>query len=169
MKIVTGKKYHAVGSSKPSESRMSAVLFDSTSTKTVSHFIHIEPGQVFKFSTFNLPDEAKLTFHRVYTGGGVMPHSSGCLCGAEDSESVKVLASEVFKIDCWPVYLNNCTGVLFLSVPGTYMLELNDPKHLGNFLAFAEEMDAGVIPDGLLIGNCACDYYVGTNAQHTPQ
>lgn len=160
--IVTGKKHFTIGSGKNKEEQISSLLFDNSSTSKVSHFIHIEPCQAFKFSTFNLPDGVYLKFHRVFASGGAMPQGNGCLCDSTEAKAVGAVASEPFKIDCKPVVLDNCNGVLFLTIPGTYMLELSDESVLGQFLAFAEEVDCCCLPSGLIIGNIGSDnQYIG--------
>ena len=159
--IVTGKKIVTVTSTVNGEDKPSSLLFDQNSTKRVSHFIHIEPCQAFQIYTFGLPDGAYLTVHRAFVGGGDMPQGSGCLCGVEPGQMVSALATEPFKIDCKPVVVDNCTNVLFLTVPGTYLFELNSDEHLGKFLAFAEAIECCCLPTGLIIGNAKPDGYVG--------
>lgn len=160
--ISTGRKTLAVGKS-GGEETPSSLLFDHKSSSAVSHFINIEPCQVFKFSTFGLPDGVTLTLHRVYLAGGVMPQGTGCICEPDPAKGVQPMATEVFKINCKPVVIDNCNGALFLSVPGTYVLELNDESKLGNFIAMAEEVECCCVPNGLLIGNVGInDTYVGT-------
>lgn len=166
MNITTGKKIvvkrvEAVGGTHV-EGFDPTALFDQKSTKTTSHFLNIDSCKAMKLSTFGLKDGAYLTLHRVLLGGAVFPQSSGCLCECEDGEPIKVLANEPLKIDCKPVVLDNCNSVLFLSIPGTYVLELNDPTQLGHFLAFAEVVDCCCLPEGLVIGNRASERYIGT-------
>lgn len=159
--IVTGKKVVAVNSTVNGKDKPSSLLFDQNSTKRVSHFIHIEPCQAIQISTFGLPDFAYLTVHRAFVGGGDMPQSSGCLCGEESGQMASALTTEPFKVDCKPVIVDNCTNVLFLTVPGTYLFELNSDEHLGKFLAFAEAIECCCLPTGLVIGNAKHDGYVG--------
>lgn len=160
--IVTGQKQYSLKNAEAKEGKSYSVLFDSESVKSVSHFIHLGQGKALKFSTFNLPDGVHLAFHRVLPGGGSMPQGAGCLCDTQDGNTTYALASEPFKIDCKPVVLDNCNGVLFLTIPGVYMLELSDESALGQVLAFAEEVSCSCIPDGLIIGNAKPDTYVGT-------
>lgn len=151
--IITGKKIHSAQTGGKSEGVTTTVLFDSTSAKKTSHIVTVAECSAVKISTFALPDNVHLKIHRVYTGGGVMPFSSGCLCGCDDGVASKVLYSEVMKIDCKEVRVDNCTSVLFLTVPGDYMFELSDESMLGQFVAFAEEVDCCCLPSGLVIGN----------------
>ena len=159
--IVTGKKIVTGNSTVNGQSSPFTVLFDQRSTRRVSHFVNIEPCQAFQISTFGMPDGASLIIHRVFVGGGAMPQGGGCFCGSEAGEMVSALATEPFKIDCKPVVVDNCTNVLFLTVPGPYMFELNSDEHLGKFWAFAEAMECCCLPTGLIIGNAKPDGYVG--------
>lgn len=158
--ISTGRKIYNVGSGVEKDSTAGA-LFDQKSTKLISHFIHIEPGQAIQLSTYGLPDGANLTIHRVLPTSGEMPQGTGCICDHEDGSSIDVAASEPFKIDCKPVVLDNCNNVLFLTVPGSYMLRLNSEAYLGLFWAFASAMDCECLPDGLVIGNCKGNGFIG--------
>lgn len=150
--IVTGRKYQSTRSSN-GEDIKSVALFDSKSTKVTSHVVTVAECSALKISTFALPDNKYLKIHRVYTGGGVMPFGTGCLCNCDDGSASSVLFSEPLKIDCKEVRVDNCTGVLFLTIPGDYMFELNDESVLGQFVAFAEEIDCCCLPSGLVIGN----------------
>lgn len=137
-------------------------LFDQTSTKLVSPFLHLLPCEALQLSTFNLPAGAELAVYRVLLTGGGMPQGSGCICDYEEGSPVSVAASEPFKIDCDPVVLTHCNNVLFLTTPGSYILRLNSEDYLGHFWAFAEVMDCCCLPDGLVIGNRKGNGYVGT-------
>lgn len=159
--ISTGRKIYAVGSGSDKD-LTSNTLFDQKSTKTVSHFIHVAPCQAIQLSTFGLPEGAKLTLNRVLPAGGVMPQGAGCICDHEEGSGVVVAASEPLKIACMPVELTNCNNVLFLTIPGSYMLRLNKEEYLGQFWAFADEVDCCCLPEGLVIGNRKADGYVGT-------
>lgn len=159
--VITGRKIYAVGSGSDKDGA-SNVLFDQKSTKTVSHFIHVEPCQAIQFSTFGLPDGAKLTLHRVLPAGGQMPQGTGCICDHEEGYGIVVSASEPLKIDCSPVELTNCNNVLYLTIPGSYMLRLNEERYLGQFWAFADAMECCCLPEGLVIGNRKGGGYVGT-------
>lgn len=151
--IVTGKKIQSARTSGSREDAPFTALFDSTSTKTLSHIVTVTNCATVKISTFALPDNVHLKVHRVYTGGGVMPFGTGCLCNCDEGTNSQVLFSEPFKIDCKEVRVDNCTSVLFLTVPGDYMFELSDESVLGQFVAFAEEVDCCCLPSGLIIGN----------------
>lgn len=140
-------------------------VFDTKSENTISKPIYIDNNQIFKFSTFNLPDGVKLIFNRVQTGGGVMPQGSNC-CVDTCGRKTVIISSEVFKIHCKPVVLNNCNSVLFLSVPGTYILELDTPSALGQFVVQAEPVE-GFIPTSLIIGCEAPDHIVGVDEKLT--
>ena len=150
--IITGRKYQAARSSNGEDTK-SVALFDSKSSKVTSHVVSVAECSALKITTFALPDGKHLKIHRVYTGGGEMPLGSGCGCSCEDGSSSRVLFSELLKIDCKEVRIDNCTGVLFLTIPGDYMFELSDESVLGQFVAFAEEVDCCCIPSGLVIGN----------------
>lgn len=161
--IITGRKIYGVGSGADKD-KTANVLFDQKSTKTVSHFIHIEPCQAIQFLTFGLPEGAKLTLHRVLPIGGSMPQGSGCLCDHDEGSSVTVAASEPLKIDCKPVVIDACNNVLYLTIPGSYMLRLNEERYLGQFWAFAEAMECCCLPEGLVIGNRGSNKFIGTEA-----
>lgn len=163
-KITTGKRVltQPKTAGKAPEAVTTSFVFDKNSTNKISRPIHVDECMAVKLSTFNLPDGANLTLHRVILGGGIMPQSSGCMCGGDKGQEAYALFSEVFKIDCKPVVIDNCDGALFLTVPGTYMLELNDEAVLGSFVALAERVDCCCLPDGLIIGNAKPDTYVGT-------
>lgn len=161
-KIKTGRKEVSVRASRSENGDVEySYLFDHKSTNTISRPIHIYDCEAKKLSTFNLPDGVKLTVHRVIVGGGVMPQGSGCLCAGEPGQQVKVLMSEPLKIECKPVVLDNCNSVLFLTIPGSYVLELSDESVLGNFLAMEDSVECCCLPDGLIIGNVGPTGYVG--------
>lgn len=159
--ITTGRKIYAVGSGSDKDLSTN-ILFDQKSIKTVSHFLHVEPNQAIQLSTFGLPDGAKLTLYRVLPAGGQMPQGSSCICDHEEGSSATVAASEPLRIGCLPVELTNCNNVLFLTVPGSYMLRLNNEEYLGQFWAFAEAMECSCLPEGLVIGNRKADGFIGT-------
>lgn len=159
--VTTGRKIYAVGSSSDKDVSLNT-LFDQKSTKTVSHFLHVEPCQALQLSTFGMPDGAVLTLHRVLLAGGSMPQGTGCICDHEEGSMLGVAASEPFMIDCKPVVLDKCNNVLFLTVPGSYVLRLNDEAYLGHFWAFADAMECCCLPDGLVIGNRKGTGYIGT-------
>lgn len=143
-----------------------AYIFDSKSTDVISRPIYIDNCMVYKFQTFNLPEDTKIFFHRVLTGGGLVPTGEGCLCNDETVSKTTVIGNELFKIGCKPVTLDSCNGVLFLSIPGTYMLELSNPAALGQVIVMAEQVD-GYIPPSLIIGNPKPEHYVGVD-ESTP-
>ena len=154
--VVTGRKYQSTRTnSQPNdgEAVSSVTLFDSKSSKTTSHIVTVAACSAIKVSTFALPDGKYLSVHRVYTGGGVMPFGTGCLCNCDDGKASTILYSEPLKIDCKEVRVDNCTSVLFLTIPGDYVFELNDKSALGQFVAFAEEVECCCLPSGLVIGN----------------
>ena len=159
--IVTGRKIYAVGRSSDGEMATNT-LFDQKSTRLVSHFVHVNPCEAIQFSTFGLPEGAFLTVHRVLPMGGMMPQGSGCICDYEEGSAIDVAADEPLKIDCKPVVLDHCNNVLYLTVPGSYMLKLNSEEHLGKFWAFVEAMDCCCLPEGLVIGNRKGAGYIGT-------
>lgn len=159
--IVTGRQQASTSGSNVNDDVPSSYLFDAKSTNLISRPIFIDNCQVVKFSTFGLPDNVCLKFHRVFVGGGVPPQSYGCLCSADMGKKASILYSEIFKIDCKEVKLCNCTGVLLLSIPGTYVLELSDKAYLGQFIAMAEYIDCCCLPSGLMIGNIGKDGYIG--------
>ncbi len=164
--IVTGKKIVSPSiTGVVNDNPQHSYLFDYNSTNKISRPIFIDQCQAYKFSTFNLPDGVSLMFHRVIVAGGKMPQGSGCLCAGEPSSRSYLLYSEPFKIDCKQVKLTNCDGALFLTIPGTYVLELSDEKHLGNFIATADKVDCCCLPSGLIIGNVGPHGYVGTKAE----
>lgn len=150
--IVTGKKFQAPRASNGEDAK-SVALFDNKSARKLSHVVTVAECSALKISTFALPDNVHLKLHRVYTGGGVMPFGTGCLCNCDDGKTSSVLYSEPLKVDCKEVRVDNCTGVLFLTIPGDYMFELSDESVLGQFVAFAEEIDCCCLPSGLVIGN----------------
>lgn len=150
--IITGRKYQAARSSNGEDTK-SVALFDSKSSKVTSHVVSVAECSALKISTFALPDGKYLKVHRVFTGGGEMPLGAGCGCSCDEGSSSRVLYSEPLKIDCKEVRIDNCTGVLFLTIPGDYMFELSDASVLGQFVSFAEEVDCCCIPSGLVIGN----------------
>lgn len=158
--IETGRKIVNVGNIAGNVS--SRALFDQTSTKLVSPFIHLLPCEALQLSTFNLPEGAELALYRVLLMGGEMPQGSGCICDYEEGSPVFVAASEPFKVDCKPVVLTSCNNVLFLTTPGSYTLRLNSEDYLGHFWAFAEAMKCCCLPEGLIIGNRTGNDYVGT-------
>lgn len=143
--------------------KVSSALFDNKSTRTVSHFLHVEPCQAIQLSTFGLPDGANLELHRVLPTSGAMPQGAGCICGYDEAESITASASEPLKIGCRAVVLNNCNTVLYLTIPGSYVLKLNDESYLGQFWAFAEAMECCCLPEGLVIGNRKGKGYVGVS------
>lgn len=159
-KIETGRKIVNVGQT--AGNVPSRALFDQTSTKLVSSFIHLLPCEALQLSTFNLPEGAELAVYRVLLMGGEMPQGSGCICDCEEGSPVSVAASEPFKINCEPVVLTHCNNVLFLTTPGSYTLRLNSDEYLGHFWAFAEAMECCCLPEGLIIGNRTGNGYVGT-------
>lgn len=159
--ISTGRKLYGTGKGADVDPNYN-VLFDQRSTMTVSHTVDVAPCEAIQFSTFGLPDGAKLEVHRVFRTGGAMPDGAGCICDYESGSPVSVAASEPLKIDCKPVVLDNCNNVLYLTVAGSYMLKLNSADYLGQFWAFAETMDCCCIPEGLVIGNRKGAGYVGT-------
>lgn len=149
--VSTGRKIYAIGGS--GKDRDPRALFDQKSTKLVSHVIHVLPCEAIQFSTFGLPSGATLTIHRVLLADGTMPQGYGCICDYDDGSPLVVAASEPLKIDCNPVVLNECNNVVYLTIPGSYMLKLNDESHLGQFWAFAESMECCCLPEKLVIGN----------------
>lgn len=151
--IITGTKIVTVNSTVNGEDKPSSLLFDQTSTKTVSHFVHLPPGKVLSLSTFGLPDGAEIQVHKVILGGGKMPQGTGCLCGAEDGESLSAVVTEQLHINCRPVALTNCTTINLLNLPGSYVFVLNDEAHLGKFYMIAEEFECTCLPEALVIGN----------------
>lgn len=151
--IVTGKAV-LVEPKTVSEDQPRTLLFDYSSTKTVSHRVTVSECKAIRLSTFNLPEGNKLNVHRVFVGGGLMPQGYSCLCDTEEATPASAVMTEPLKIDCKPVFIDSCNSVLFLTIPGIYVLELEGDKSLlGNFLAFAEEVDCCCLPDGLIIGN----------------
>lgn len=159
--IVTGKKVMGVSNSGAAEDRSSSVLFDKASVARLSHVVNVTECKALRLSAFNLGQADSITIHRVLLGGGSMPQGSGCGCTGTSSTPTTILASEVLKIDCKPVKITNCFGVLFLTIPGDYMFELNEEASLGEVLAFAEPVDCCCIPSGLVIGNEKPTGYVG--------
>lgn len=158
--IETGRKEVSLGGIIHKETG-SGALFDLKSTKLTSYYLHLEACKAIQFSTFGLPDGAYLTLHRVLTTDGRMPQGAGCICDYDNGAGVDVSASEPLKVNCKPVVLDNCNTVLYLAIPGSYMLELNREEYLGQFWAFAEEVDCCCLPDGLVIGNRSGNSYIG--------
>lgn len=159
--ISTGRQ-EVLGVGSSNDERSSKVLFDKNSTTKFSHFIEVDPCGALQLSAFGLPDNVNLILHRVIVGGGVMPQGSGCICGVDPAKPAKTLFSNPFKIDCKPVVLNNCNTVLFLTVPGTYVVEVSDPSALGKFIAYAEPTECCCLPNGLVIGNTVLGKFIGT-------
>lgn len=159
--IVTGRKIVNVGSGADKDPTYN-VLFDQKSVSTVSHYLHLEPCEAIQLTTFGLPDGAELSLHRILLTGGKMPQGSGCICDYEPGSLAGVAISEPVKIDCKPVVLDNCNNVLYLTMAGSYVLQLNSDKYLGQFFAFADAMDCCCLPEGLVIGNRKGNGYVGT-------
>ena len=151
--IITGKKVHAVSRSSNAEETNRAVLFDSLSTNTVTHVVTVGECKALKISTFALPAGKKILVHRVYLGGGVMPFGSGCACGADDGKSAIVQLSEPLRIRCCDVAIDGCAGMLFLTIPGDYVFELEDKTLLGQFVALAEEVECCCLPESTVIGS----------------
>lgn len=151
--IVTGRSYASSSQQGSWEGKQASMLFDPKSTIKLSHVVSVPSCSALKISTFGLPNEVHLKVHRVFTGGGKIPEGMGCMCVCEDGNTSKVLLSEPLKIDCKEVRIDNCTGVLFLTIPGDYMFEVSDNSALGQFVAFAEEVDCCCLPTGLIIGN----------------
>lgn len=159
--IVTGTKVLGVSNNGSAEDRSSTVLFDKNTSTRFSHVVSIDDCKALRLSAFNLSADDSITIHRVMLGGGAMAQGSGCCGCLEPASSSNILASEVFQIDCKPVKLTKCNGVLFLTVPGYYMFELNEEAKLGEVLAFAEPVDCCCLPSGLIIGNEKPQKYVG--------
>ena len=151
--IITGKKVHAVSRSSNAEETNRAVLFDSLSTNTVTHVVTVGECKALKISTFALPAGKKILVHRVYLGGGVMPFGSGCACGADEGKSAIVQLSEPLRIRCCDVAIDGCAGMLFLTIPGDYVFELEDKTLLGQFVALAEEVECCCLPESTVIGS----------------
>lgn len=158
--IVTGKKVHAVQRSTGSDATNRIVLFDGQSTKTVTHVVTVAECKALKISTFALPTDKRLRIHRVFTGGGVMPQGISCACGSDEGVEATVLLSEPFRINCQDVFVDGCSGTLFLTVPGDYVLELENADVLGQFVALAEEVDCCCLPPSVTIGHEMSDGYV---------
>lgn len=158
--IVTGTRLVSCGtSSSDREVSPNKYLFDDKSVSRYSYPIMIHDGQVYKLSTFNLPDDVELTLHRILIAGNNLP-SDGC-CGVFSVQQAMIQASEVFKIGCKPVVLNNCDSVLFLTIPGIYMLEVSDEDAIGNFTAIADLVDSKHLPNAMIIGNLGLEGIVG--------
>ena len=151
--IITGKKVHAVSRSSNAEESNRAVLFDSLSTNAVTHVVTVGECKALKISTFALPAGKKILVHRVYLGGGVMPFGSGCACGVNDGKSAIVQLSEPLRIRCCDVAIDGCAGMLFLTIPGDYVFELEDKTLLGQFVALAEEVECCCLPESTVIGS----------------
>jgi hypothetical protein len=151
--IITGKKVHAVSRSSNAEETNRAVLFDSLSTNAVTHVVTVGECKALKISTFALPAGKKILVHRVYLGGGVMPFGSGCACGADEGKSAIVQLSEPLRIRCCDVAIDGCAGMLFLTIPGDYVFELEDKTLLGQFVALAEEVECCCLPESTVIGS----------------
>lgn len=151
--IITGKKVHAVSRSSSSEDANREVLFDSLSTNAVTHVVTVGECKALKISTFALPAGKKILVHRVYLGGGVMPFGSGCACGADEGKSAIVQLSEPLRIRCCDVAIDGCSGMLFLTIPGDYVFELEDKTLLGQFVALAEEVECCCLPESTVIGS----------------
>ena len=151
--IITGKKVHAVSRSSNAEETNRAVLFDSLSTNTVTHVVTVGECKALKISTFALPAGKKILVYRVYLGGGVMPFGSGCACGADEGKSAIVQLSEPLRINCHDVAIDGCSGMLFLTIPGDYVFELEDKTLLGQFVALAEEVECCCLPQSTVIGS----------------
>ena len=151
--IITGKKVHAVSRSSNAEETNRAVLFDSLSTNAVTHVVTVGECKALKISTFALPAGKKILVHRVYLGGGVMPFGSGCACGADEGKSAIVQLSEPLRINCHDVAIDGCSGMLFLTIPGDYVFELEDKTLLGQFVALAEEVECCCLPQSTVIGS----------------
>lgn len=159
--IVTGTKVMGVSNNGAAEERSSTVLFDKKSTSRLSHVVGISDCKALRLSAFNLGDNDSIKIHRVLLGGGEMAQGSGCCGCLEPVKPSAITASEEFKIDCKPVKLTKCNGVLFLTVPGHYMFELNEEASLGDVIAFAEPVECCCLPSGLVIGNEKPTGYVG--------
>lgn len=134
-------------------------LFDGKSVNKYSHPIMIHDGQVVKLSTFNLPDDVELKLHRILIAGKYLP-SDGC-CGIFSVQQAMVQASEPFKIGGKQVVLNSSDSVLFLTVPGIYMLEASNQDVIGDFTAIADLVDSKYIPSAMVIGNFGLESIVG--------
>lgn len=129
------------------------VLFNARSSNTISHIFHVDPCVPLKICTFGLSDGEYLTLHKVYPKAGVMPQGSGCICSAEPGSTTNIEMSEPFKIGGEVVKVTNENSALFLTIPGTFMLEMSSADLIGKIFCTISKAECCCLPNKLIIGN----------------
>ena len=140
-----------VGNSVQAEDRN--VLFNARSSNTISHIFHVDPCVPLKICTFGLGDDDYLTLHKVHPKAGVMPQGYGCICSAEPGSSTNIEVSEPFKVNGEVVKITNANSALFLTIPGTFMLEMKDASLIGKIFCTISKAECCCLPSKLIIGN----------------
>jgi hypothetical protein len=82
-----------------------------------------------------------------------MPQGYGCICSAEPGSPTNVELSEPFKINGEVVKITNANSALFLTIPGTFMLEMNDTSLVGKIFCTISKAECCCLPNKLIIGN----------------
>lgn len=116
-------------------------LFNDKSTDIVSAPFAVLPGQIVMLSAFgfagkqqvadgNKPlDVQRAIVEKVVFAKGLFPDGVACSCGDLLIDVPYMYVEDVTQCGLW--YLSACQNLVFLTVPGSYRLRLNDATALG--------------------------------------
>ena len=115
------------------------VLFDPTSTYAQSSLITVHPGNSVLLVGYNIPEQAVFTVEGVSVGTNPSPNGYGCCRTGSMSENTIVPGSSPNILFRSPVKLGGKLWALtaendrlLISLPGEYLLVLNDTQYLGD-------------------------------------
>jgi hypothetical protein len=142
-------------------------LFDNMSTDLTTRMFSVHPGQTVMLTAFGFAsnqqaydkskprDAQRAIVEKVAFAGGIFP--DGSACEGDDgllAEIPYTYAEDVTQCGLWN--LNACQNLVFLSVPGTYRLRLNDEAALGTLYVEMVKYDRddglAYIPHDLYLG-----------------
>lgn len=141
-------------------------LFNNMSTNMTSRMFPVHPGQTVMLTAFGFAahqqvydkskprDAQRAIVEKVAFAGGIFP---SCCVGDDGllAEIPYTYAEDVTQGGLWN--LNACQNLVFLSVPGTYRLRLNDEAALGmvyiELVKYDNEDGLPYIPRDLYLGD----------------
>ena len=139
-------------------SNTTSTLFSYVSTEVLSRRFLVRPGQAVLLTAFGIPDATKLAIKKILTERGTMPDGDAC-SGPKPTIPTTMLSDNVAVCCNWALTHNRNT--MFVTVPGVYQLELDNPEALGSIFVEMMEIPAQDVrnaPAGMVFGSedCGC-------------
>lgn len=138
--IDTGGRYETlqpVNDGRPTSSS-NTTLFDSASTSTTSVLISVRTGRPLMLIAYMMEEGAELTVEGVSVGSRGIANGGGCCNPCNNngralstSDAVDIRFREPMTLGGNPWKITNGYRRLVITLPGQYILQLNDQQYLG--------------------------------------